>query len=90
MAVGTVSPENAMTGADGTATTTFTAIAAGTSMVNATNGSVVGSAQVVVNEEIEEINLIKNSGFESGRKNWIFYTNGTGRFNDNISRIRRK
>ena len=80
MAVGTVSPENAMTGADGNATTTFTAIAAGTSMVNATNESVVGSAQVVVNEGIEEINLIKNSGFESGKENWIFYTNGIGKF----------
>ena len=50
-------------------------------MVNATNGSVVGSADVVVNEEIEEINLIKNPGFESGKQNWIFYTNGTGKFN---------
>ena len=81
MAVGTVSPENAMTGADGKVTTTFMAIAMGTSIVNATNGSVVGSAEVVVHEEIEEINLIKNSCFESGRQNWIFYTNGTGKFN---------
>ncbi|VVB53878.1 Carbohydrate binding domain protein [uncultured archaeon] len=80
MAVGNVSPDDAMTGADGKATTTFTAIAAGTSMVNATNGSVVGSADIVVKEKIELINLIKNPSFESGRKNWIFYTNGTGRF----------
>ncbi|KAB2940594.1 MAG: TIGR03118 family protein [Candidatus Methanoperedens sp.] len=26
-------------------------------------------------------NLIKNLGFESGRKDWVFYTNGTVRFN---------
>ena len=58
MSVGTVSPENAMTGADGKVTTTFTAIAAGTTMVNATNGSVIRSAEVVVNQEIEEINVI--------------------------------
>ena len=29
---------------------------------------------------VPESNLIKNPGFESGRKGWIFYTNGTGRF----------
>ncbi|MFZ3167372.1 MAG: TIGR03118 family protein [Candidatus Methanoperedens sp.] len=79
-AIGTVSPDDAMTDANGNATTTFTANANGTAMVNATNGSVTGSAEVVVGEEIEEINIIKNPGFESGRKNWIFYTNGTGRF----------
>ena len=80
MTVGTVSPDDATTGADGKATTTFSAIAAGTSIVNATNGSVTGSADVVVKEKIEGINLINNPGFESGRKSWIFYTNGTGRF----------
>ena len=81
MAVGNVSPESVMTDANGTATTTFTAIANGTSMVNATNGSVVGSADVVVSEEIGEVNLIKNPGFESGKQNWKFFTDGTGKFN---------
>jgi len=81
MSVGNVSPDDVMTDANGTATTTFTAIANGTATVTATNGSVVGSAEVVVNEEIGEVNLIKNPGFESGKQNWIFYTNGTGKFN---------
>ncbi|MBZ0173864.1 MAG: carbohydrate binding domain-containing protein [Candidatus Methanoperedens sp.] len=49
--------------------------------LTATNGSVVGSAEVVVNEEIVEVNLIKNPGFESGKQNWTFNTNGTGKFN---------
>ena len=52
MTVGTVSPESAMTDANGTATTTFTAIANGTSMVNASNGSVSGSADVTVSEVV--------------------------------------
>ncbi|MFZ3167073.1 MAG: PQQ-dependent sugar dehydrogenase, partial [Candidatus Methanoperedens sp.] len=46
--VGTVSPETAVTGANGIATATFTAVAAGTTLVNATNGSVTGNATVTV------------------------------------------
>jgi cytochrome c553 len=50
--VGTVSPENVMTIAGGNATTTFTANVAGTAMVNASNGSVTGSADVTVSEVV--------------------------------------
>lgn len=46
--VGTVSPIIATTGADGTATTTFTAVAEGTTMVIANNGTVSDSASVTV------------------------------------------
>jgi PGF-pre-PGF domain-containing protein len=46
--VGTVSPANAITGSDGNASVTFTASAAGSALVNATNGSVIGSAGVTV------------------------------------------
>ncbi|VVB86004.1 Plastocyanin [uncultured archaeon] len=45
---GNVSPVNAITGADGNASTSFMAGAVGTSMVNATNGTVTGSAVVIV------------------------------------------
>jgi hypothetical protein len=48
MAVGSVTPLNAITGADGNTSTTFSALATGTVMVNATNGSKVGSAIVTV------------------------------------------
>ena len=51
-AVGTVSPENITTGADGNATTTFTAIANGTATVTASSGSISGSANVTVSEEV--------------------------------------
>jgi len=46
--VGTVSPASVTTGSDGKATTTFTALKAGTTMVNATNGTIVGTAEVNV------------------------------------------
>ncbi len=46
--VGTVTPPSAITGADGNASATFTALAKGTATITARNGSVVGSAAVAV------------------------------------------
>jgi hypothetical protein len=46
--VGTVAPLTATTGANGNASATFTAAAAGVAMVTATNGTEVGSANVTV------------------------------------------
>ncbi len=46
--VGNVAPLNAITGNDGNASTTFTASAPGTALVNATNGSVRGTSSVLV------------------------------------------
>ncbi len=46
--VGTVVPENMLTGADGIATTTFTAGAEGIAMITANNDTVTGSANVTV------------------------------------------
>jgi hypothetical protein len=57
--VGTVSPANAITGPDGNASVTFTALQAGSAMVNATNGSVVGSAGVTVTAATIVIELPK-------------------------------
>jgi uncharacterized protein YjdB len=50
--VGTVAPENMLTGADGIATTTVTALANGTAMVTAANGSV--NATVTVSVVVEQ------------------------------------
>gem|GEM_PF-1017306 len=47
--VGNVAPLYAITDAFGNATVTFSALAAGTTLVNATNGSISGSASVAVN-----------------------------------------
>lgn len=49
-------------------------------IINASNGSVVGSATVIVGHSSNTSNLIKNPGFESGTSPWIFFTNGTGKF----------
>jgi hypothetical protein len=46
--VGTVVPETAVTDENGSATTTFTALAAGTAVVNAASGNVKGSVNVTV------------------------------------------
>ncbi len=46
--VGNVSALNSITDVNGSATTTFTALAVGNAMVNATNGTVFGSANVTV------------------------------------------
>jgi hypothetical protein len=48
--VGTVSPTTAITGADGTATTTFTALTTGTTTILANNGTVFGFASVTVGQ----------------------------------------
>ena len=47
--VGSVNPPSAITDPDGIAITTFTALAAGNTAVNASNGTVKGSASVTVN-----------------------------------------
>jgi tripartite motif-containing protein 71 len=62
----------------------FNALAAGTTMVNATNGSITGSAYLTVIEQTQppvQVNLIDNPGFESGTSPWVFYTIETGLFN---------
>jgi predicted sugar kinase len=46
--VGSVTPPSSITGPDGIAMTTFTALAAGNTAVNASNGTVKGSASVTV------------------------------------------
>ncbi len=46
--VGTVSPSSALTGSDGNASVTFTAVEAGDATVNATNASLTGSAMITV------------------------------------------
>ena len=46
--VGSVDPASGVTGPDGTVTTTFSALAAGNTSVNASNGPVKGSAAVTV------------------------------------------
>ena len=82
-AIGTVSPENIMTDADGNATTTFTAIAAGTAMVTASNGSVTGKCRC------HSIGSSSCSSFENNNSftincrviNWRYpgiHCNGTG------------
>jgi len=59
----------------------FTALASGIAMVNATNGSVSGTAIVTVTSVPPVVqNLILNPGFESGTEPWQFYTNGIGSF----------
>ena len=83
MAVGTVSPENVMTDANGNATTTFTAIAVGTAMVNASNGSVSGSADVTVSEVVVTpvLTTITVSPSTASVINWRYpciHCNGTG------------
>jgi uncharacterized protein YjdB len=52
--VGTVAPENMLTGVNGIATITFTALANGTSTVTAANGSVTGNATVTVSAVVEQ------------------------------------
>ncbi len=53
--VGNVDPATATTDVTGKATTTFTASAAGVAMVTATNGTVVGSANVIVTSQPQEV-----------------------------------
>ena len=55
----------------------FIAFNPGTAMVNASNGSFIGTANVLV-DAISD--LIKNPGFELGTNHWVFYTNGIGSF----------
>ena len=47
--VGSVTPPSSITGPDGIAITTFTALAAGNTAINASNGTVKGSASLTVN-----------------------------------------
>ena len=57
--VGNVDLPNAMTNLTGGATTTFTALVAGTTMVNASNGSFIGTAIVTVETVPPFLNLIE-------------------------------
>ncbi|HEY9205701.1 MAG TPA: Ig-like domain-containing protein, partial [Candidatus Methanoperedens sp.] len=59
--VGTVSPPSMVTDLTGKATTTFTALAEGTAMVNATNGTVSGSATVTVSKPVTNLGSISGS-----------------------------
>jgi len=61
LSVGTVSPMNAITGADGKASAIFSAIAIGEAMINATNGSLMDSA--IVNVIKGEISVPEFSSF---------------------------
>src|SRR5450756_1720257 len=47
-AIGSITPLFAITGSDGNASATFNAVASGKAMVNASNGTVTGSAIVTV------------------------------------------
>ena len=48
--VGNINPSNAITNVTGSATSTFSAFAAGTTMVNAANGSIINTTFVIVIE----------------------------------------
>lgn len=56
-AVGSVAPINVITDVNGNAVTTFTAITKGTSIIDATNGTVSGSANVNVTAETPPTNV---------------------------------
>jgi hypothetical protein len=56
MTVGNVTQLNAITGSDGNVSAAFTGIEAGTVTLNATNGTVIGSAVVVVTSSISKLN----------------------------------
>jgi parallel beta-helix repeat protein len=82
LTVGSVTPVNAITGADGNASVTFTASAAGTAMLNATNGSVAGNATITVKAlSLTDITVTIPNGGENWRRgtvNTIRWTyNGT-------------
>ncbi len=55
--VGTVYPENMITGADGIATTTFTALENGEAKVTAANSSVKGKANVIVSPHSSQLSI---------------------------------
>ncbi len=50
--VGTIAPSTSITGPDGTASATFTALANGSATIEAANGSASGSADIIVNGNI--------------------------------------
>ncbi|CAG0976673.1 MAG: Ig-like domain-containing protein [Candidatus Methanoperedens sp.] len=50
--IGTVTPQNALTGSNGNATVTLTALTAGTVIINATNASKVANATVIIADYI--------------------------------------
>ncbi|MBZ0177325.1 MAG: PQQ-dependent sugar dehydrogenase, partial [Candidatus Methanoperedens sp.] len=56
-AVGTISPETSITGADGIATAAFKAAGAGTAMVIAASGNITGSANVTVSAHPSQPNV---------------------------------
>ncbi|MDI6886381.1 MAG: choice-of-anchor D domain-containing protein, partial [archaeon] len=64
--VGTVSPSSVVTGADGTATTTFTALAEGTTYVIAGNQSLTDTATVVVSEIVGALVSISDASANTG------------------------
>lgn len=74
LAVGTISPLSSITGTDGNASTTFTALALGSTTVRAMNGSIHDNSDVIVKAPISEI-----TGSISGYK--INDTNGNGKWN---------
>jgi hypothetical protein len=55
--VGTVTPVNVLTGADGNASVTFNAIAAGNINITATNGSYKANATVIIADSIINLNM---------------------------------
>lgn len=58
----------------------FLAKAVGTTTITAKNGSVSGTASIVVTVPQPIANIINNPDFESGTTSWMFYTNGVGAF----------
>ena len=79
--VGTVTSSYGITGSDGNASVTFTASQAGTTLVNATNGSVIGTASVTVNPLPQytpstPVNLTSRQG-----NFWINYSWASGQGN---------
>ncbi|HYN44439.1 MAG TPA: carbohydrate binding domain-containing protein, partial [Candidatus Limnocylindrales bacterium] len=66
----TWSSSNTTVGTVDAGTGYFTALVLGTVMVNATNGSITGTANVTVNARPTSTNQIINPGFESGTSDW--------------------
>ena len=54
----------------------FTALAEGTTTINAVNGPVSGTAIAVITASSPITNIIENPGFESGTTSWMKSTNG--------------
>ena len=69
--VGLIAPSYAITGADGKASTIFTGMAVETATINATNGTVAGRADVIVNKKpLESVTNLTNVSYAKNYIKW--------------------